>query len=326
MGNRVLTQALEAYAEDYLARADRREIEFRIVLAAADVERDVFDLVADQIVGLEPNVTIYTSDNDLALGFSRLVNRAVRLGETNRDRPYIRLADGYATIDATQVASELFGIGHGYYSDNPFILNDIRCALFDVPAESRALATARYAGEANGSQYFLTLPDLVPIDNNCALRRQYCPPSDEPAERPPLASRPPPEPTPPPPPAPPPPPPPPPVVTCPTEELVVYFDWGRSDLTPQALANIDATFASARHCEIAEVLVVGHADTSGSSGANVVLSQRRASVVRDALVGRGIVSDIIRTEARGESAPMRSTPDDAPEALNRRVEITIRFR
>jgi hypothetical protein len=28
----------------------------------------------------------------------------------------------------------------------------------------------------------------------------------------------------------------------------------------------------------------------------------------------------------GESAPMRSTPDDAPEALNRRVEITVRFR
>ncbi len=135
-------------------------------------------------------------------------------------------------------------------------------------------------------------------------------------------------PPPPPPPAPPvapPPPPPPPPVACPTSEFVVYFEWDRSNLNQAALETIDAAVARARQCNVGGVVVVGHTDTSGSAQYNIGLSERRASVVRDALVARGIGAGSIRTEARGETDLARETRDGVREPLNRRTAVTITF-
>jgi outer membrane protein OmpA-like peptidoglycan-associated protein len=133
--------------------------------------------------------------------------------------------------------------------------------------------------------------------------------------------------------APPPPPPPPPVtalppaaVACPTAEFVVYFEWDRSALNQAALETIDAAVARARDCNLGGVIVVGHTDTSGSPQYNVGLSERRAGVVRDALVARGIAADAVTTEARGESDLARATQDGVREPLNRRTAVTISFR
>jgi outer membrane protein OmpA-like peptidoglycan-associated protein len=135
-----------------------------------------------------------------------------------------------------------------------------------------------------------------------------------------------PPPPPPPPPAPPPPPPPPPAATCPTSEFVVYFEWDRSNLNQAALETIDAAVNRARECNIGGVVVVGHTDTSGSTAYNQGLSERRASVVRDALVARGISATSITAEARGESDLARATADGVREPLNRRTAVTISFR
>jgi OmpA-OmpF porin, OOP family len=137
---------------------------------------------------------------------------------------------------------------------------------------------------------------------------------------------------PPPPPVPPPPvvqsPPPPPVTqpACPTSEFVVYFEWDRSNLNQAALETIDAAVARARQCNVGGVVVVGHTDTSGSTAYNQGLSERRASVVRDALVARGIAAGSIRSEARGETDLARATRDGVREPLNRRTAVTISFR
>jgi outer membrane protein OmpA-like peptidoglycan-associated protein len=133
---------------------------------------------------------------------------------------------------------------------------------------------------------------------------------------------------PPPPPLPPPPPPPPlpPPVTCPTSDFVVYFEWDRSNLNQAALETIDAAVARARECNVGSVVVVGHTDTSGSTQYNVGLSERRAGVVRDALVARGINAGSIRTEARGETDLARPTADGVREPLNRRTAVTISFQ
>lgn len=135
-----------------------------------------------------------------------------------------------------------------------------------------------------------------------------------------------PPPPPPPPPSPPPPPPPPPPAACPTSEFVVYFEWDRSNLNQAALETIDAAVVRARQCNVSDVLVIGHTDTSGSAQYNVGLSERRASVVRDALVARGLNAASIRTEARGETDLARPTRDGVREPLNRRTAVTIRFR
>ena len=135
-----------------------------------------------------------------------------------------------------------------------------------------------------------------------------------------------PPPPPPPPPAPPPPPPPPPPVACPTSDFVVYFEWDRSNLNQAALETIDAAVARARECNVSSVLVVGHTDTSGSAQYNMGLSERRASVVRDALVARGIGAGSIQTQAHGEADLARPTRDGVREPLNRRTAVTISFQ
>jgi outer membrane protein OmpA-like peptidoglycan-associated protein len=136
-----------------------------------------------------------------------------------------------------------------------------------------------------------------------------------------------PPPPPPPPPAPPPAPPPPPrAATCPTSEFVVYFEWDRSNLNAAAMETIDAAVNRARQCNVGGVVVVGHTDTSGSTAYNAGLSERRASVVRDALVSRGLAAGSITSQARGETDLARATRDGVREPLNRRTAVTISFR
>jgi outer membrane protein OmpA-like peptidoglycan-associated protein len=72
--------------------------------------------------------------------------------------------------------------------------------------------------------------------------------------------------------------------------------------------------------------VVGHTDTSGSAAYNVGLSERRAGVVRDALIARGMNAGAINTQARGETELARATANGVREPLNRRTAVTISFR
>jgi len=123
------------------------------------------------------------------------------------------------------------------------------------------------------------------------------------------------------------PPPPPPIAqpACPTSEFVVYFEWDRSNLNQSALETIDAAVNRARQCNVSGTVVVGHTDTSGSPTYNQGLSERRASVVRDALVARGLPGNV-QTQARGETDLARATRDGVREPLNRRTAVTITFR
>lgn len=110
---------------------------------------------------------------------------------------------------------------------------------------------------------------------------------------------------------------------------MVYFEWDESDLSSEAAAVIDRAVQQIRartDCSINNVTIAGHADRSGSARYNVGLSQRRASVVRDALVSRGVNASIIGTEAFGETQNAKETPDGVREPLNRRSEVVIIVR
>ncbi|MFN5269605.1 MAG: alpha/beta hydrolase, partial [Hyphomonadaceae bacterium] len=184
MGNRVLTRALQDFAADYLKTHPDHKIEFRVILAAADVETTVFDLAVGKFEAIEPNVVIYASSGDRALVASRLVqgwplnwNVEHRLGDANNGAPYIRKDQRFTTIDASNVATELFGLGHGYYSDRPFILNDIRCTLLDLPLRDRALKLTRRKGD--GLPYYDLEAGLQSSDSECSLTRKTVPVSSE---------------------------------------------------------------------------------------------------------------------------------------------------
>ncbi|HEY0621763.1 OmpA family protein [Sphingomonas sp.] len=126
-------------------------------------------------------------------------------------------------------------------------------------------------------------------------------------------------PPPPPPPAPPPPPPPP---VCTPGPYIVFFEWDKSDITPEAAGILDNAISAYQNCGNAQVMLAGHADRSGSASYNVGLSQRRADSVRAYLTGRGIADGTISSEAFGESRPRVETADGVRELQNRRVEIT----
>ncbi len=124
--------------------------------------------------------------------------------------------------------------------------------------------------------------------------------------------------------APPPPPPPPPPAPV-ARQFVVYFDWDRSDLTAEAQSVISQAASYAKSGNPTRVLVVGHADTSGSAAYNVGLSNRRARTVADALVAQGVNGGVVSLDGKGETAPAKATGDGVREPLNRRATIDINF-
>ncbi|WP_082496022.1 OmpA family protein [Brevundimonas sp. Leaf363] len=121
-----------------------------------------------------------------------------------------------------------------------------------------------------------------------------------------------------------PPPPPPPVVNAP-RQFVVYFDWDRSDLTAEARSVVTQAANYAKSGRATRVLVVGHADTSGSAAYNIGLSNRRSRTVADALVAQGVNGGVIALDGKGETQLARATADGVREPLNRRATIDINF-
>jgi OOP family OmpA-OmpF porin len=123
-------------------------------------------------------------------------------------------------------------------------------------------------------------------------------------------------------PPPPPPPPPPPAPVCNTGPYIVFFDWDKSNLRPDAASVLDNAVAQYSNCGSAKVMLAGHADKSGTAKYNVGLSERRNDTVRTYLESKGVSSGAIATEAFGETAPLVQTADGEREPQNRRVEVS----
>jgi OOP family OmpA-OmpF porin len=113
-----------------------------------------------------------------------------------------------------------------------------------------------------------------------------------------------------------------PTVVCTPGPYIVFFDWDKSDITPEAAGILDNAISNYQNCGNASVMLAGHADRSGSASYNVGLSQRRADSVKAYMTARGIPSGVIGTEAFGESQPRVATADGVRELQNRRVEVT----
>lgn len=107
--------------------------------------------------------------------------------------------------------------------------------------------------------------------------------------------------------------------------FTVYFDYDKSNLTPQASTLIREAASRALENDIETVVVAGNTDTSGSSAYNQALSERRARSVRDGLIANGVSADRIRLEAFGESNLAKPTADGVREPLNRRADVVISF-
>lgn len=101
----------------------------------------------------------------------------------------------------------------------------------------------------------------------------------------------------------------------------VYFDINSAALSAEARA-IVAEVARSAALGRQSIQVIGHTDRTGSASYNRLLAARRADAVIRELAKHGVEKGIGIMLA-GESEPAVLTPDEQPEARNRRVEIRI---
>ncbi len=109
---------------------------------------------------------------------------------------------------------------------------------------------------------------------------------------------------------------------CNRGPYIVFFDWDKADITPEAAGTLDSAATAYADCGSAQVMLAGHADKSGAPAYNVRLSERRNANVRGYLAGKGISEGVMSTQAFGESAPRVETSDGVRELQNRRVEVS----
>lgn len=105
--------------------------------------------------------------------------------------------------------------------------------------------------------------------------------------------------------------------------FMAFFDWDRSNLTPEARRIVDAAANAAKNAGNPKIKVTGYTDLSGPVGYNLRLSVRRADSVEKALVEDGVPAGNITTEGKGKSDPLVPTPDGVREPKNRRAVIDL---
>ncbi|MFO1068604.1 MAG: OmpA family protein [Geminicoccaceae bacterium] len=106
----------------------------------------------------------------------------------------------------------------------------------------------------------------------------------------------------------------------------LFFDFDKYVIKPEALPQLDELAKLLVADTTANVLVWGFTDTVGSVEYNLGLSERRANAVAEYLASKGVDASRMTVEGFGkERSKLRvQTPDQTPNAENRRVEIRRR--
>lgn len=103
----------------------------------------------------------------------------------------------------------------------------------------------------------------------------------------------------------------------------ISFDSGRADIKPNLRPILDQFASGLAAQPNTEVRIVGHTDNVGSESINLPLSVNRAASARDYLVSKGVATQRIMIDGRGEKEPVSDNSSEAGRAKNRRVEIFL---
>lgn len=103
----------------------------------------------------------------------------------------------------------------------------------------------------------------------------------------------------------------------------VFFDTNRTDIDLRGQAIVRNVAYVVANNAATRVTVIGKTDRVGAPSDNMVLSQRRADVVKTALISAGVPAARIDTSWTGEFRQDVATANDAAEPRNRVVDITV---
>jgi OOP family OmpA-OmpF porin len=101
------------------------------------------------------------------------------------------------------------------------------------------------------------------------------------------------------------------------------FDFDKAVLKPEGRAKLDKLVADIKGVNIEVVIAVGHTDNVGGDSYNQRLSVRRAEAVKAYLVSKGIESNRVYTEGKGEKQPVADNKTSEGRSKNRRVEVEV---
>jgi OmpA-OmpF porin, OOP family len=103
--------------------------------------------------------------------------------------------------------------------------------------------------------------------------------------------------------------------------FIIFFDWDKSVITPEADKILTDAAEAFKSTGQVSLQLAGHADKSGTDSYNEALSGRRSSSAIKRLVALGVPESAITSSSFGEGKPLVDTADGVREPQNRRVEI-----
>lgn len=111
--------------------------------------------------------------------------------------------------------------------------------------------------------------------------------------------------------------------TRPGEIKSVLFDFDRFEIKPQYYSVLDEVAVILSQNPKAKVEIQGHTDNIGSAEYNRILSEKRARIVKNYFVRKGVEKDRLFPVGYGFTMNKVSNTDESSRALNRRVEFAL---
>jgi peptidoglycan-associated lipoprotein len=103
----------------------------------------------------------------------------------------------------------------------------------------------------------------------------------------------------------------------------VFFETDSSSLTAEASATLDKQAAWLNQYGNYRIMIEGHADERGTREYNIALGARRASVVVNYLVSRGVNAQRITSKSFGKERPVAICNDISCWSQNRRAVTVV---
>ena len=104
----------------------------------------------------------------------------------------------------------------------------------------------------------------------------------------------------------------------------ILWDLNAAELKPTAMLQLNKTTQLLKDNPNIIIEIGSHTDSRGDHSSNVLLSQKRADIVRNYIVSRGITANRITSVGYGEMKPIvKNAVTEEDHARNRRTEFSV---